>query len=94
MCNIEERVKTGELKVDLFCKQHASRRLEVYCFDHEEPYCLMCATISHRKCDKVSSLEDCSQSFGADVTRMLVKLEELQKTCVSEAERVTDDKKI
>ena len=53
----------------------------------------MCATVSHRKCDKVSSLEDCSQSLGADVTRMLDKLEELQKTCVSEIERVTDDKK-
>nr|XP_022336108.1 uncharacterized protein LOC111132575 [Crassostrea virginica] len=53
----------------------------------------MCATVSHRKCDKVSSLEDCSQSLGADVTKMLDKLEELQKTCVSEIERVTDDKK-
>ena len=62
VCNIEEREKTGKLKVDLFCKQHVSRRLEVYCFDHEEPCCLMCATVSHRKCDKVSSLEDCSQT--------------------------------
>ena len=44
-------------------------------------------------CDNVSSLEDCSQSLGADVTRMLGKLEELQKTCVSEIERVADDKK-
>ncbi|XP_022337744.2 uncharacterized protein LOC111133561 [Crassostrea virginica] len=93
VCNIEEREKTDKLKVDLFCKQHESRRLEVYCFDHEEPCCLMCATVSHRKCDKVSSLEDCSQSLGADVTRMLSKLEELQKTCVSEIERVADDKK-
>ena len=53
----------------------------------------MCATVSHRKCDKVSSLEDCSQNLGADVMRMLVKLEELQKTCISEIERVRDDKK-
>ncbi|XP_078311137.1 E3 ubiquitin-protein ligase Midline-1-like [Crassostrea virginica] len=93
VCNLEEREQTDKLEVDLFCKQHASKRLEVYCFDHEEPCCLMCATVSHRKCDKVSSLEDCSQSLGADVTRMLGKLEELQKTCVSEIERVTDDKK-
>ena len=93
VCSIEEREQTYKLKVDLFCKQHESRRLEVYCFDHEEPCCLMCATVSHRKCDKVSSLEDCFQSLGADVTRMIDKLEELQKTCVSEIERVTDDKK-
>ena len=53
----------------------------------------MCATVSHRKCEKVSSLEDCAQILGADVTRMLDKLEELQKTCVSEIERVANDKK-
>ena len=93
VCNIEEREQTDKLEVDFFCKHHASKRLEVYCFDHEEPCCLMCATVSHRKCDKVSSLEDCSQSLGADVTRILGKLEELQKTCISEIERVTDDKK-
>ena len=93
VCNIEEQEQTYKPEVDLFCKQHASRKLEVYCFDHEEPCCLMCFTVSHRKCDKVSSLEDCSQSLGADVTRMLVKLEELQKTCISEIEQVTDDKK-
>lgn len=93
VCNIAEQNQKISLSVDLFCKQHTSRRLEVYCFDHEEPCCLMCATVSHRKCQKVNSLEDCAQNCNADVPNICSKIEDIQKACDTEITRVTSDMK-
>ncbi|XP_052705479.1 E3 ubiquitin-protein ligase Midline-1-like [Crassostrea angulata] len=89
--NIAERDQN--LSVDLFCKQHTSRRLEVYCFDHEEACCLMCATVSHRKCEKVTSLEDCAQNCSADIPNICSEIEDMQKACDTEITRVTSDLK-
>nr|XP_034329855.1 E3 ubiquitin-protein ligase Midline-1-like [Crassostrea gigas] len=89
--NIAERDQN--FSVDLFCKQHTSRRLEVYCFDHEEACCLMCATVSHRKCEKVNSLEDCAQNCSADIPNICSEIEDMQKVCDTEITRVTNDLK-
>lgn len=93
VCNIAEQTQKINLSVDLFCKQHTSRRLEVYCFDHEEPCCLMCATISHRKCEQVNSLEDCAQNCNANIPNICSEMEDIQKACDTEITRVTGDMK-
>ncbi|XP_062578391.1 probable E3 ubiquitin-protein ligase MID2 [Saccostrea cucullata] len=92
VCNIEAKNQTDSISSVLFCKQHSSRKLEVYCFDHEEPCCLMCATVSHRKCEKVSSLDECSLHSPEKVQRLRTEFDELRKRCDSEVTRVEDDK--
>ncbi|XP_062567767.1 uncharacterized protein LOC134230009 [Saccostrea cucullata] len=69
---------------NLYCEDHSDRKLEVYCFDHETPCCLMCATITHRKCDRVESLEECSKSVKTeDVDSLLNSFKILQKDCIA-----------
>ncbi|XP_062614902.1 E3 ubiquitin-protein ligase TRIM33-like [Saccostrea cucullata] len=92
VCSIEAQNQTESFSSVLFCKQHSSRKLEVYCFDHEEPCCLMCATVSHRKCEKVSSLDECSLYSAEKVQRLKTEFGELKKRCESEVARVEDDK--
>lgn len=92
VCNLENQSKTESASTHLFCQQHASRKLEVYCFDHEEPCCLMCATVSHRKCEKVSSLDECSQNSTHEVPQLLEKYEQLATKCNMEITRISSDK--
>ncbi|XP_062619083.1 E3 ubiquitin-protein ligase TRIM33-like [Saccostrea cucullata] len=60
---IEELKSQKQAGFHMFCKKHENRKLEVYCFDHEGPYCLMCATMEHRTCKQVESLEECSKLY-------------------------------
>jgi hypothetical protein len=92
VCNLEDQSPTKTTSSQLFCPQHASRKLEVYCFDHEEPCCLMCATVSHRKCEKVSSLDECAQNSEHEVPQLLEKFEQLAAKCDMEISRVKSDK--
>ncbi|XP_062578322.1 uncharacterized protein LOC134240247 [Saccostrea cucullata] len=90
--SIEAQNQTDSFSSVLFCKQHSSRKLEVYCFGHEEPCCLMYATVSHRKCEKVSSLDECYLGSDEKVRRLKREFGKLKKRCKSEAIRVEDDK--
>ncbi|XP_062586243.1 transcription intermediary factor 1-beta-like [Saccostrea cucullata] len=92
VCSIEAQNHSDSFSSVLFCKQHSSRKLEVYCFDHEEPCCLMCATVSHRKCEKVSSLDECSLDSDEKVQRLRTEFGKLKERCESEVARVEDDK--
>lgn len=89
--NTAEENQISSVKIDLFCKQHSSNRLEVYCFDHEEPCCLMCATIIHRNCEKVGTLNDCSQKYAKNIPSICAEMEKLRKASVAEIARVRCD---
>ncbi|XP_061185492.1 uncharacterized protein LOC133193546 [Saccostrea echinata] len=73
---------------NLFCEDHSDRKLEVYCFDHEKPCCLMCATITHRKCDRVEILEKCAKSVKTeDVDSLLESFKKLRKGYITKQEK-------
>ncbi|XP_061170073.1 uncharacterized protein LOC133179301 [Saccostrea echinata] len=91
VCRIEAQNQTNSFSSVFFCKQHNSRKLEVYCFDHEEPCCLMCATVSHRKCEKVSSLDECSLDSAEKLPSLSKEFCELKTACESEIARIEGD---
>lgn len=91
VCNIADKNHIYSKKVDYFCKNHRYNRLEVYCLVHEEPCCLLCATVSHSTCKQVSSLDDCGKQFASDIPNILSQMEELQKTCETQITRMTLD---
>lgn len=66
-----------------FCEKHADRKLEVYCFDDGLACCLMCATIDHRNCKMVESLEDSAekQASEGDKKQLEEMLEEFNQEC-------------
>ncbi|XP_062566727.1 transcription intermediary factor 1-beta-like [Saccostrea cucullata] len=77
-----------------FCEKHADRKLEVYCFDHEQACCLMCATTEHRKCEKVENLEECAKqaSDSNEVKKLRELLENLKGECTDDTANITKSK--
>ncbi|VDI55895.1 Hypothetical predicted protein [Mytilus galloprovincialis] len=41
----------------IFCEEHSGEIIKAYCVDHSKPICTLCATLSHRKCDDVITIE-------------------------------------
>ncbi|XP_071144252.1 probable E3 ubiquitin-protein ligase MID2 [Mytilus edulis] len=39
------------------CEEHPGKIIEFYCLDHSQPCCTSCATLSHRKCETVTSIQ-------------------------------------
>ena len=44
-------------KAELYCNDHPDNKLEAYCYDHSTVCCMSCVMLSHRKCDKVESVD-------------------------------------
>ena len=40
-----------------YCSEHNGKIIEVYCVDHSRPCCTLCATLSHRRCENVISID-------------------------------------
>ncbi|CAG2200686.1 TRIM56 [Mytilus edulis] len=40
----------------VFCDEHPDKAI-VFCEDHSKPCCTLCATINHRKCESVTSVD-------------------------------------
>lgn len=82
--NDVEKADTGSQMVG-FCEKHTDRKLEVYCFDHEQACCLMCATTEHRKCDEVENVEECAKQSGdVEVEKLKGLLENLKQECADD----------
>jgi hypothetical protein len=80
--DISEMENPKMLKRNVYCEFHSNRKFEAFCHDHQQPCCLMCATIAHRKCDKVTSLEECAKSVKtSDVNDLLEKFKVMQEAC-------------
>ncbi|CAG2228824.1 TRIM56 [Mytilus edulis] len=39
------------------CEEHPGKIIEFYCLDHSQPCCTSCATLTHRKCENVTSIQ-------------------------------------
>ncbi|XP_063405779.1 E3 ubiquitin-protein ligase Midline-1-like [Mytilus trossulus] len=39
------------------CEDHPGKIVEFYCLDHSQPCCTSCGTLTHRKCENVTSIQ-------------------------------------
>ena len=39
------------------CTEHPDKTIEIYCNDHSKPCCTVCATVHHRKCEHVVTID-------------------------------------
>ncbi|XP_033731666.1 protein PML-like [Pecten maximus] len=73
--------------IDNTCPHHTGKTIEVYCHDHNALCCVLCVTLSHRRCTNVSSLGDTTKMFSLDVIECeLEKMKDESKTIVEEDE--------
>ncbi|XP_061179359.1 E3 ubiquitin-protein ligase TRIM45-like [Saccostrea echinata] len=58
VCSLNE-VNQISLRSHMYktCRQHKDRPIELFCNDHDDPCCSLCAGTRHRKCDSVDSIE-------------------------------------
>ncbi|XP_063416781.1 uncharacterized protein LOC134699020 [Mytilus trossulus] len=62
------------------CSEHKGKDVELYCVDHQNPCCSMCVSISHRKCEKVLSIEDAAREYNGteEVNKLRTQLEKVE----------------
>ncbi|XP_052102926.1 E3 ubiquitin-protein ligase TRIM33-like [Mytilus californianus] len=41
----------------IYCEEHSGEVVKAYCVDHSKPLCTLCATLSHKKCEDVITIE-------------------------------------
>ncbi|CAC5407030.1 TRIM56 [Mytilus coruscus] len=79
----EIQAGNSDLKISevLRCEEHPEKIVEVYCVDHSKPCCTLCATLSHRKCENVTSIENAAKSIKQSklTTTLVKKLDERNK---------------
>ncbi|XP_063405783.1 uncharacterized protein LOC134689744 [Mytilus trossulus] len=60
LLNIQE-MQSGDTPFEVCevqsCDEHPGKVVEFYCLDHSQPCCTSCATLSHRKCENVTSIQ-------------------------------------
>ncbi|XP_063408218.1 probable E3 ubiquitin-protein ligase MID2 [Mytilus trossulus] len=55
--DINAETSTSSLHTHVTCKEHPDKTIEVYCQDHSKPCCTVCATVHHRKCEQVVTID-------------------------------------
>jgi hypothetical protein len=74
VCPLTKAKEIGT-RPDLYrtCRQHRDRRIEMYCEDHEEPCCALCASTQHRKCGRVVTIEIAADNIKkSDAIQLLI----------------------
>ncbi|XP_063402055.1 E3 ubiquitin-protein ligase TRIM45-like [Mytilus trossulus] len=56
---IKDVIKDSSLSLSslVACNEHPKKTIEVYCKDHSKPCCTLCATVHHRKCEQVVTID-------------------------------------
>ncbi|XP_063405780.1 E3 ubiquitin-protein ligase TRIM45-like [Mytilus trossulus] len=66
LLNIQE-MKSGDTPFEVCevqsCDEHTGKIIEFYCLDHSQPCCTSCATLSHRKCENVTSIQEAASGI-------------------------------
>ncbi|XP_052086528.1 tripartite motif-containing protein 59-like [Mytilus californianus] len=64
------------------CKEHPDKTIEVYCQDHSKPCCTVCATVHHRKCEQVVTIDKAVIGIKESdkATNLMTKLTETSDT--------------
>ncbi|XP_071145173.1 uncharacterized protein, partial [Mytilus edulis] len=63
----------------IYCEEHPDEVVKAYCVDHSKPLCTLCATLSHRKCEDVVTIEKAAS--GIKKSKKVIELStELKST--------------
>ena len=63
-----------------YCSEHSGKIIEVYCVDHSRPCCTLCATLSHRKCESVISIDTAAAGINQSTKAVDLSNELQQKS--------------
>lgn len=87
--------------VDVYCQKHKGKKLEIYCHDHKTMCCLTCMTTDHRKCDKVTTIDEAAgeikqsaddERVGKRIKMLSVQMRECADDCDKNAGELTSQK--
>ena len=75
---------TKESKIDfcisgvVACTEHPEKTIEIYCNDHSKPCCTVCATVHHRKCEHVVTIDKAVYGVkeSSKAIELLIKLKD------------------
>lgn len=65
----------------VFCDEHPDKAIEVFCENHSKPCCTLCATINHRKCESVTTIDKATVGIktATKTTEIYQKLQTFSK---------------
>jgi hypothetical protein len=60
------------------CTEHPEKTIEIYCNDHSKPCCTVCATVHHRKCEHVVTIDKAVYGVkeSSKAIELLIKLKD------------------
>ncbi|XP_076086412.1 uncharacterized protein LOC143057066 [Mytilus galloprovincialis] len=59
----------------VYCEEHQGEIVKAYCVDHSKPLCTLCATLMHRKCEDVVTIEAAVQGIKKSEKAMTLSTE-------------------
>ncbi|XP_061190739.1 E3 ubiquitin-protein ligase Midline-1-like [Saccostrea echinata] len=67
------------------CKKHPDHKLNLYCFKHEQPCCIICGGTEHRQCDSVEAVEKAEETYRAcgKIDSMLEDMRSLRQKLIN-----------
>ncbi|XP_052089860.1 tripartite motif-containing protein 45-like [Mytilus californianus] len=55
--DINAEMNAPNIFASVACDDHPDKTIEIYCKDHSKPCCTVCATVHHRKCEHVITID-------------------------------------
>ncbi|VDI84357.1 tripartite motif-containing protein 56 [Mytilus galloprovincialis] len=55
--DINAEINAASIFASVACDEHPDKTIEIYCKDHSKPCCTVCATVHHRKCEHVVTID-------------------------------------
>ncbi|CAC5402611.1 unnamed protein product [Mytilus coruscus] len=76
--NIIEDVSISNICAFVACDEHPDKTIEIYCKDHFQSCCTICATVHHRKCENVVTIDEAVSGVkistnAQELTKKLIK---------------------
>ena len=73
------------------CTEHPEKIIEIYCNDHSKPCCTVCATVHHRKCEHVVTIDKAVYGVKESI-KAIEPLTKLKDTSIKLSEILTTRK--
>ncbi|XP_063402408.1 E3 ubiquitin-protein ligase Midline-1-like [Mytilus trossulus] len=83
--NIIEDVSCLNVCAFVACDEHPDKTIEIYCKDHSQSCCTVCATIQHRKCEHVVTIDE-----AVSGVKLSTHAQELTKKLIKRSETIED----
>ncbi|CAG2210834.1 TRIM56 [Mytilus edulis] len=72
----------------IYCEEHQGEVIKAYCIDHSKPLCTLCATLSHRKCEDVITIEKAASETSKQLSDLLQSRKDLTTDFEKETEAI------